>query len=325
MNNVLSVESSDPYLNLGREELLLNTAKEGEVTLYLWQNAHTVVIGKNQNPWRECDVALFESENGKLARRSSGGGAVYHDMGNLNFTFIAPRELYDVNRQLSVILAAVRSFGIDAVFSGRNDLLANGKKFSGNAFQHTKSSALHHGTLLLHSDMQTVARYLSVSKEKMQSKGIASVASRVCNLRDFNEGVGVESMKRALAEAFAQEYGESREIADFSASELSPLRQKYASWDWRYGESPKFDIELENRFPWGEVQLALELNAARVVGAKAYSDAMDEAFIGGIGERLQNVPFHSEALHSAILEMEVEPESVSSRDDLAAWLLSKGF
>ncbi len=317
--------TTDPYLNLGREELLLERLKEGEVMLYLWQNAHTIVIGKNQNPWRECAVNALERDDGSLARRSSGGGAVYHDLGNLNFTFLADRNLYDVKRQLSVILTAVRSFGICAEFSGRNDLTADGKKFSGNAFRVLKDRALHHGTILISADMSAIARYLTVSSEKMQSKGVASVASRVCNLCDYNPLVTLEGVKSALLSAFAAEYGAYEAIGELSPEELEPYRAKYAAWEWRFGESPKFDVLLEHRFDWGSVEMHLRLAAGRIEHARVFSDAMDEAFIGAIGERLINIPFHSGELARAVSAIGVEPETAPHRAALAEWLLSKGF
>ncbi len=325
MNKALTSLTSDPFMNLGREELLLERLKEGEIMLYLWQNAHTIVIGKNQNPWRECAVAALERDEGQLARRSSGGGAVYHDMGNLNFTFLADRSLYDVKRQLSVILAAVRSFGINAEFTGRNDLTADGKKFSGNAFRILKNRALHHGTLLIGSDLSAVARYLTVSSEKMQSKGVASVASRVCNLCEYNPALTVEGMKSALLSAFAAEYGAYETLGEFSKEALEPYRAKYAAWEWRFGESPKFDVLLEHRFDWGYIEINLRLSAGRIDNALVYSDAMDEAFIGAIGERLHNVPFHSELLARAVGEIEVEPDTAPNRAALADWLRLKGF
>ena len=136
----------DPYRNLATEKYLLDTTPEDCCTLFLWQNKNTVVIGKNQNAWAECRCSLLESEGGKLARRLSGGGAVFHDLGNLNFTFLSSTVNYDLSRNLNVIKTACHLAGISAEISGRNDILADNRKFSGNAFYNTKDKSYHHGT-----------------------------------------------------------------------------------------------------------------------------------------------------------------------------------
>ena len=175
----------NPYENLALEEMLLTHVPKESCILYLWQNQKTVVIGKNQNAWKECRFQELEADGGHLARRLSGGGAVFHDLGNLNFTFLIPSSDYDLSKQMSVILEAVRSLGIDAQKSGRNDVTVDGKKFSGNAFCQKGGNSYHHGTLMLRVDTQKVARYLNVSEKKLRSKGVSSVTSRVCNLCDF--------------------------------------------------------------------------------------------------------------------------------------------
>ena len=163
---------TDPWKNLAREEFLMGDCADDEAIFYLWRNARTVVIGRNQNAWSECQLDLLESEDGRLARRSSGGGAVFHDLGNLNFSFIVPRRLFSMERQLGVVLGALRSLGIDAEFSGRNDLAIGGRKFSGNAWQLTRDRGLHHGTLLLSADMSMMSRYLNVDPEKLKAEGV---------------------------------------------------------------------------------------------------------------------------------------------------------
>lgn len=217
---------------------LLTHMAENQAILYLWQNDHTVVIGKHQNPWKECDCHRLENEGGKLARRLSGGGAVYHDRGNLNFTLVMDRKLYDLDKQLSVLLCAVRDLGIEAQFSGRNDLVAGGKKFSGNAFCLKLQTAYHHGTVLINTDFAKLERYLCPSQEKIASKIIdaRSVRSRVVNLASLNPEITVADLSLA-------------------SPEIQWLYQKYASWQWRYGQSPDFDISYRHRFDWGEVEL----------------------------------------------------------------------
>ncbi|EQB89505.1 hypothetical protein M918_03045 [Clostridium sp. BL8] len=172
---VVVSKSFDPYFNLALEELLLNKVEREEVILYLWQNEKTVVIGRNQNPWKECNLELLSRVNGKVARRLSGGGAVYHDLGNLNFTFLMREENEDLSKQLGVIIRALKELGIEAVFSGRNDILVDNKKISGNAFYREENKYYHHGTLLFDVDMEILPKILTPSIEKLQSKGIDSV------------------------------------------------------------------------------------------------------------------------------------------------------
>ncbi|MDR2776191.1 MAG: lipoate--protein ligase, partial [Tannerella sp.] len=205
-------EQTNPYKNIALEEYLLWNVEKDECILYLWQNRHTVVIGINQNPWKEAHVKELEQDGGFLARRMSGGGAVFHDLGNLNFTFLVREGKYDVVRQLDVIIHAVAKFGIYAVRSGRNDILTDGKKFSGNAFFNSRGYCYHHGTLLLNVDMSDLSRYLNVSHTKLQSKGVDSVRSRVINLKDLAPDIAVESLQTALIEAFGEVYGGSPQL-----------------------------------------------------------------------------------------------------------------
>ena len=404
--------SFDPYENLALEEALLSRVGEGELILYLWQNEGTVVIGRNQNPWKECRTALLAEEGGHLARRLSGGGAVFHDRGNLNFTFLMNEADYDLPRQLTVLERACRSLGIPAQRSGRNDLLAEGRKFSGNAFYKHNGKAYHHGTLMLDVDLERVSRYLSPSKAKLAAKGVDSVRSRVVNLREFVPELTIDRLADALVDALIDVYAVAPAIsrpdeaagqgsgikdqgsgnrgtdchdqsADWSrndkigtvsavgggvldappcsfctrrsgehcspqiprppeaaASEsacrdgsqpsaasrpaeapalqichserseesvpsssvqtLSPeefdlreLRAKYASDAWLYGPKLPFTISVEDRFPWGGVELQLKVNEGVIQAAKLYTDAMDEtlaprleAALTGCGFRL---------------------------------------
>lgn len=182
------------------EEYLFFHCQKEECILYLWQNQHTVVIGRNQNAWAECLTEKLENEGGYLARRLSGGGAVYHDLGNLNFTFLVNKENYNVDRQLEVIQKAVAKFGVCTEKSGRNDILINGRKFSGNAFYKEGSRCYHHGTIMLDVKLDEMSKYLTVSKEKLQSKGVNSVKSRVVNIKELVPDITVDRMKEALRE-----------------------------------------------------------------------------------------------------------------------------
>lgn len=289
----------NPHENLALEQVLLESCPEDSCILYLWQNQNTVVIGRNQNPWRECRLELLQQEQGTLARRLSGGGAVFHDVGNLNFTFLTTAGGYDLSRQMSVIEQACRSLGIAAERSGRNDILAEGRKFSGNAFYQSQGKAYHHGTLLVDADFDKLQRYLSPSKAKMQAKGVASVQSRVINLRELVPELDCKMMGKAMADAFAQVYGLTPEVLEperLAGEKLDALTAKNGSWEWLYGTTLPFSIACEQRFDWGELQLQLEVQSGVVQAVKAYTDAMDWRVTGQLETALPGTPFTGEAV-----------------------------
>ncbi|HEX2945053.1 MAG TPA: lipoate--protein ligase [Clostridia bacterium] len=296
---IIHTSTKDPWWNLAVEEFLLTRVEPGQCILYLWQNQNTVVIGRNQNPWRECRTELLESEGGKLARRLSGGGAVFHDLGNLNFTFIADKKEYNQEKQLETILNAVKALGIEAEKSGRNDLTADGRKFSGNAFYIRGDRAYHHGTILVSADFEKLARYLQVSEDKMKSKGIKSVQSRVVNLTELMPGLTVETTAQALISSFRSIYGCTVPV-EYSISDrlenreaIEELYSRYSSWEWRYGETTGFDVELENRFIWGGVQIGLKIENGIISEAKVFSDAMEEAYIEALPGIFEGCPYDS--------------------------------
>lgn len=293
----------NPHWNLAMEQHLLEQVTPGCCILYLWQNQNTVVIGRNQNAFKECRTTLLEQEGGHLARRLSGGGAVFHDLGNLNFTFLVPQAGYDLDRQFSVIQEAVRSFGIPAEKSGRNDVLAEGRKFSGNAFYRNGTQAYHHGTLLVDVDMQKMGRYLNPSKAKLQSKGVDSVRSRVVNLRELNPDITIDKLKAAMAEAFSKVYGLPLERISENALDMpyvDALCQKNGSWEWLYGQKIPFTFEWEDRFPWGGIQIALQVENGIVEQARVYSDAMDWTIPPKLEQALTGCRFAADVLGQAI-------------------------
>jgi len=293
------------------EEYLLNTVKDGECILYLWQNRHTVVIGRNQNCWQECKVSKLQEEEGFLARRLSGGGAVYHDLGNLNFTFLIRKEDYDVDRQLKVIIEAVRSFGVEAIQTGRNDITVDGRKFSGNAFYENGDHCYHHGTIMVNVDMEYLPRYLNVSLKKMQSKGVNSVRSRVINLTDCNPGITIDSMKNALIEAFGRVYGQKPSRLDestFSREEIEELTRKFASDSWRLGQPIPFTCAMEERYPWGTITLQYEVRNGIVNECRVYSDAMDAEFVPLIGNSLTGVSFGTASMCARLEHIAADTE-----------------
>ena len=312
----------DPWRNLALEECLLDACEEQDAILYLWQNAQTVVIGRNQNPWRECRTELLEMEGGRLARRITGGGAVFHDLGNLNFSFIAGKAVYDVSRHLKVVLDAVKSVGVQAEFSGRNDILSEGRKFSGNAFAHRQSASLHHGTLLISADMSMLGRYLQPSQAKMASKGVQSVQSRVVNLSELNADATVENLRQALKESFQMEYGpygpycQSDGFSMVDKEHLERLQARQRSWEWRFGQTPRFDVSLQCRFQWGGVEMELISRDGRVAEAKIFSDGMDAAVFPMLAEALLGRLFSPAVLAAALRSASDSVEAF----DVAQWL-----
>ena len=318
-----------PYKNIALEEYLLWNVEEEECILYLWQNRRTVVIGVNQNPWKECHVKELEQDGGFLARRLSGGGAVFHDLGNLNFTFLVHEEDYNLERQLDVIVHAMSKFGIHAERSGRNDILADGKKFSGNAFLNTRRHCYHHGTLLMDVDMANLSRYLNVSHAKLQSKGVDSVRSRVINLKELAAEMTIETLQNALIEAFGEVYGGApvqfpNDRVDQAQVELAV--EKFASWEWRLGRKLPFTAEYNNRFDWGDLTLQFCVEGGIIKDAIAYSDGMETDFIKAIGAALKDVVFSSTEINKKIKQLsETEPVTNAVLWDIVGFVQKNNF
>ena len=307
---VLYGSGFDPFENLAIEEALLDFVGQGDCVLYLWQNEKTVVIGKNQNPWKECRLPLLEQEGVRLARRPSGGGAVYHDPGNLNFSFVAGSSAYDVPRQIGVILRALRSLGLPASVSGRNDLLLDGRKFSGHAYYRRKNAACHHGTLMVDVDTQAAARCLTPAKAKLTARGVDSVRARVVNLCEFLPDLTVETLKTALESAFSAEYGAAEPMsADaLNAELLRRLTDRNRSDEWRLGTRFSADLCAEGQFAWGHAELHLRLCGKTITDCRLYTDALDETLASCVEHALTGVPFTREAVCAAL------PDTIAGAD-----------
>jgi len=301
MANYLYVsETGDGWRNLAADEYFLDHLGPADMLLYVYVNRNAVIIGRSQNPWAECNLAAMDRDGVQLVRRITGGGAVFHDAGNLNFSFIAGEEIYNVERQLAMILSAVRFLGIPCEFTGRNDLLADGRKFSGNAFCARRQIRQHHGTLLIRADLTRLQNYLNVDPRKLQAKGVKSVRSRVCNLSEFVPYLDCELMLGSLKKAYRAEYGDYITLPALDEGEIASYYEKQRSDQWRLGNTPRFDVEIENRFPWGNVQLLLTLRQGRVDDLEVYSDAMDADFAGEVKALLAGAAFGAEALAQAL-------------------------
>jgi lipoate-protein ligase A len=311
---VIDTSETNPWRNLALESFLLENTPGETCVLYLWQNRHTVVIGRNQNARKECRVAELEGDGGFLARRLSGGGAVYHDLGNLNFTFLLPTADYDLGLQTEVILRAARSLGVDARKSGRNDIETRGRKFSGNAFYKAGDNAYHHGTILVNVDPGAAQKYLSVSQDKIKAKGVDSVKSRIINLVECNPAITIAAMKAAIRAAFDEVYGiKAGDLALANAREALMLRDDvdinktiadryavFSSEEWRYGKDPPFEWTVGGRFAWGGVELRLSVRKNLIADAAVFSDAMDVEFILALPKLLTGCAFTEAALQERL-------------------------
>lgn len=287
IKNLEIYESSsfNPYVNLGIEKYLFEGLKDETIILYLWQNERTVVIGKNQNPYLECRCSLLEQDGGFVARRPSGGGAVFHDTGNLNFTFICKNEDYDLDLQTKVIENACWQGGINVSVSGRNDILADGRKFSGNAFFNKDGKICRHGTIMISTSSELMGKYLTPPKAKLEAKGVKSVKSRVVNLAELNKSLTIENMKEYLHSAFEKTYNlESKFLPLPDKDIILKYAEEFKDRDYIYSTSIPFTFSCESRFEWGNIQLFFEVKKGVITQSKVYTDSMDSE----LSEKLQN-------------------------------------
>lgn len=289
------------FKNLAFERFLYKREKLDRPILYFYQNSKSIIIGRNQNPWKECKLEEIYKREISLCRRFSGGGAVYQDLGNLCFSFITPLEdhtkpplnIKDENNE--ILLRGLKRLGINAEAKGRNDLILGDKKFSGSAFEIDLGSnkvtrkVLHHGTLLMNVDLELMSFLLNPNVLKLKSKGIDSVRSRVVNLQEQFEGLKTEDLINSITAEFYDYYGYTNlGIESFSQSDIdtnSNLKEVYDKLiddDWKLGESPSFSNSFETRFGWGLVDLHLDVKKGRIVDCKLFSDSLFPDLIDSI-------------------------------------------
>lgn len=298
---VYKINSLNPYENLAIENYLLDTVENNALRLYLWQNDNTVVIGRNQNPWAECNCELLEAEGGFVARRLSGGGAVFHDKGNLNFTFICSEENYNLNTNLQIIKKACEYANIPVEISGRNDILALGKKFSGNAFYHAKGKAYHHGTLLISTESEKIKRYLTPKQQKLNAKGVKSVEARVVNLNQLNPDLTPNIMSNYLIKAAEFVLNLPSDVVDCDINQqIKDRALLFSSWDYIYGKTPPFSLSTYKRFSWGDLEINLNLSGGKITQIKVFTDSMDFSLSEKIETALLGVEFNLPAIESHI-------------------------
>ena len=271
-------ESNNPYFNLAFEEYLLNL-EDNENYMLLWQNEPTIVVGKYQNTAEEINSEYVKEKGIHVVRRITGGGAVYHDLGNLNYTFISKgtgKKEFDFKKFPMPIIRALGRLGVEAELSGRNDITIDQKKFSGNAQYIKQGKVLHHGTLLFNSRMEELANALKVSEDKFQSKSIKSVRSRVTNISDYlSKDITVSEFKELLLKYLLDEYAELAEaqLSEAALYEIDSLmKNKYMSWEWNYGFSPEFNVKQGKRFEGGKIEVLINVKQGVIKDIKFYGD-----------------------------------------------------
>ncbi|WP_305371961.1 lipoate--protein ligase [Photobacterium leiognathi] len=324
-------QSTQPWFNLAVEDAIFRNMPADQQVLFLWRNADTVVIGRAQNPWKECNTGKMEQDGITLARRQSGGGAVFHDLGNTNFTFMAGKPQYDKNVSTNIVLSALQTLGINAKATGRNDLVVevgeDERKFSGSAYRETMDRGFHHGTLLLNADLTRLANYLNPDKKKLEAKGITSVRSRVTNLSDINPDIHHDNVCEAIKEAFFSHYGERVEVEYISPENLpdmpgfSEKYQNQSSWEWNFGNTPQFMHSMDERFTWGGIELHLDVKKGQIIAIKTFTDSLDPAPIELLEAALLNIEYNASAIDNAIIALvEQHPEYTDTLNDINQWL-----
>lgn len=263
--------------NLAYEYCLMNqmtSMRPDETVFYLWQNKDTVVVGRNQNPYKECDIAALKNLGIELVRRVTGGGAVYHDLGNLNYSFICHKEFYSMEKIFSCILEALESLGVPCRLSGRNDILLDGRKISGSAFYQKKDIVLHHGTLMVNVDIERMKACLTPNKAKLNSKGISSVEARVGNVADIRGNIDIAKVKEALFHISRKYFDVASETVLIDEMFFQEMTQKFSSEEWTYGNYPKDYETVSGKFSWGTVVMGFVIKGTVIERCYIESDSL---------------------------------------------------
>ena len=313
MKTILN-SSLDPQFNLALEEYFLKYAPSNEDYIFLWQNANSVIIGRNQNTIEEVNAHYVTEHNVHVVRRITGGGAVYHDLGNLNFSYITNTTKNNVNNYRKFtdpVIKALQSYGVPAEFGGRNDILVEGMKISGNAQAFYQHRFLHHGTILFNADLTMLGKILNPKPDKIESKGIKSVRARVTNIMPYFKVIpSMEEFKNRLLKNLLNTEDITPFIYHLTHTDQVKIKelvsQKFSQWAWNYGESPAFTLEKYGRYEGGGVSFKLNVNNGVIQSVKIFGDFLGTNDIVDVEQALTNVKFESNAVSFALSQFNLD-------------------
>ncbi|MBC1209943.1 lipoate--protein ligase [Listeria booriae] len=305
----------DPTINLAVEEFILTELDLDEPVLLFYINQPSIIIGRNQNTIEEINTEYVAKNNIKVVRRLSGGGAVYHDEGNLNFSFITKDDgdsFHNFAKFTQPIVEALKKQGVNAELKGRNDLLIDGFKVSGNAQFATKGKMFSHGTLMLDLNLDNVVASLKVRKDKIESKGIKSVRSRVANISEFMEQKMTTEEFRDLLLLDLFDVENVKDVKEYVLTEAdwekihAISEKRYNNWDWNYGKSPKFNLERTKRFPIGGIDVRLDVVKSVIADVKIFGDFFGVGDVTEIEDKLRGVNYDRKAIETALQGVDIK-------------------
>ncbi|KAF9585568.1 Biotin/lipoate A/B protein ligase, partial [Lunasporangiospora selenospora] len=352
---------NDPWTNLAFEEWLFRNSDPETYILFLYRNSKSVIIGRNQNPWKECNLKLMEKDGIPFVRRKSGGGTVYHDMGNTNYSIMMPRKVFDRRTNVELVCRALNELDIPSVVNERHDIVLDGKKicffsflsalngwlFRGSAFKLIQHRSYHHGTMLIDSDLSSLGQYLKNDKLTLVTKGVPSVRSPVTRLRDssltidhlsFCEATRTEFLRRYAYDTWRNNLEGEPIVVDEALVESLPavqkIRDESRSWEWKFGQTPEFTYQIEKSFSWGTVDVTIRSKEGLVVEANI--DARDNdtnaqtLALTALGIGLEGQRYSEEGVDLAVERIKYEaPEVFTPFDagkklmDVVQWLKEK--
>ena len=299
----LIFSGDDPYDNLAAESYLFNADKNKANLLLFYRNRSSVVIGRSQNPWKECNLRIMDREGVLLVRRQTGGGTVYHDSGNLNFSFITNYRPGIKKENISFIKKGLLKLGVDTDISDRHDLLLEGKKISGSAFRISRGRILHHGTLLVSSDLRRLHRVLDSPENLLAWKGVESIRSEVTQLSAVDPAIDCDTVIGALTSLCGPAGpGDSRFSVPIPA--IRDISKQYRSTEWLFGKTPPFSVKLQPSDPGIHNELVVSIDKGRIKELTTASDTADSGFLRRLNQALSGVLYRKTDIESALLSSE---------------------